>query len=61
MTEEPVVIGLLANASFNLWTPEIERGNFIGGLTTEDITRGVWNPDRLTEVDPDDALAAPLP
>jgi hypothetical protein len=23
--------------------------------TTADITRGVWAPDRLTEVDPDDA------
>ena len=24
--------------------------------TTEDITRGVYIPDRLTEVNPDDAL-----
>jgi hypothetical protein len=25
--------------------------------TSEHITRGVWTPDRLTELDPDDALA----
>jgi hypothetical protein len=33
----------------------------VTGIRTEDITRGVWTPDRLTEVDPDDALAPPLP